>query len=247
DQEIVMNHGILECFGREDLWFTGVTCTDGSGSARAGVYADYSDDDMKRVRLLEQRAAACVGRYSAVLQLGYASKQVKTPGDRGLVEDLDEILKAARPRVVYTHNPADKHATHVGVVLNVIRALRNLPAEERPDKVYGCEAWRGLDWMPDDKKVVLDLSGHENLLSALMGLFDSQIAGGKRYDAAALGRFRANATFLESHAVDTTELAAYAMDLTPLVTEPGLSIADYVAGFVEELGSGVRAQLDALC
>ena len=36
-------------------------------------------------------AAAHVGRYSAVLQLGYSSKQVKTPGNTDLDEDLLQV------------------------------------------------------------------------------------------------------------------------------------------------------------
>ena len=61
--------------------------------------------------------------------------------------------------------------------------------------------------MPDARKVVLDLSGRENLLSSLLGVYDSQISGGKRYDLATIGRYRSNATYLESHSVDTMNLA----------------------------------------
>jgi len=39
----------------------------------------------------------------------------------------------------------------------------------------------------------------ENLQFALLGVFESQIAGGKRYDLALMGRRRANATYFESH------------------------------------------------
>jgi LmbE family N-acetylglucosaminyl deacetylase len=243
DLEIAMIHGPLECFGRADRWFTGVTCTDGAGSARTGLYANYTDDEMKKVRLQEQRAAAYVGRYSAILQLGYTSKQVRTAADPSLENDLIQILKAARPEVVYTHNPADKHPTHLGVVAAAIRAIKRLPAGERPKKVYGCEAWRGLDWLPDNRKAVLDISQHGNLVAAMLGMFDSQIAGGKRYDLAAVGRFRSNATFFESHAVDKTEMAMYAIDLTPVVQDDKLDLTAYVAGLIDEFR---KQSLDAL-
>ena len=246
DLEITMTHGVLDCFGRPDRWFTGVTCTDGAGSARAGLYADFTNEDMMKVRMKEQRAAAYLGRYSACLQLGYTSKQVKTPGDPNLESDLVQLLKAARPKVVYTHNPADKHATHVAVASAAIRALRCLPASERPEKVLGCEAWRGLDWMPDSRKAVLDISGHQNLSAALLGVFDSQIAGGKRYDLAAIGRYRANATFFESHAVDKTELAVYAMDLTPLLRDDKLSLLQFVASLVDDFKAEASSQLKAM-
>ena len=246
DLEIAMIHGPMECFGRADRWFTGVTCTDGAGSARSGLYANYTDDDMKKVRQQEQRAAAYVGRYSAVLQLGYTSKQVRTPGDSSLENDLIQILKAARPEVVYTHNAADKHATHLGIVSAAIRAMKRLPAAERPKKVYGCEAWRGLDWLPDNRKVVLDISQHGNLVAAMLGMFDSQIAGGKRYDLAAVCRFRANATFLESHAVDKTEMAMYAMDLTPVVHDDKLDLGAYVTGLIDEFRQQAQTALAAV-
>ena len=142
-----------------------------------------------------------------MIQLDYPSKVVKDPTDTALRDDLAAILAATRPRVVYTHNPADKHETHIAVVVPVIQAIRALPRGLRPERVHGCEVWRDLDWMPDAEKVAHDLSGHEHLAAALNGIFDSQIAGGKRYDLATLGRRRANATFFESHATDERRCA----------------------------------------
>ncbi len=71
---------------------------------------------------------------------------------------LKTILKGATPEVVYLHNPADKHDTHVACCLRAIAALRELPEEKRPAQVYGCEVWRGLDWMHDADKQILRLS-----------------------------------------------------------------------------------------
>ncbi|RME84976.1 MAG: PIG-L family deacetylase, partial [Caldilineae bacterium] len=71
DLEIMAIDGILTCFGREDLWFTGVTVTDGRGSPRAGIYGNYSDEQMRQVRLHEQRKAAVVGEYAAQVLLDY--------------------------------------------------------------------------------------------------------------------------------------------------------------------------------
>ena len=117
---------------------------------------------------------------------------------------MSTLLRATQPQIVYTHNLADKHDTHVGVALRVIEALRRLDQAERPARLVGCEVWRALDWMVDPDKVLLDVSDHENLQSALLGVFDSQIVGGKRYDLASMGRRRANATYFESHGVDDT-------------------------------------------
>jgi len=243
DLEFGALHGILECFGQQNKWFTGVTCTDGAGSARVGVYANYSDAEMTKVRFFEQRTAAMIGRYAAIVQLGYTSREVKDSRDRRLEEDLLSILQVTRPRIVYIHNPADKHATHVAVGAAALKALRRLPTEMLPEKVYGFESWRGLDWLPDDRKAVLNVGGRDNLLAALMGVYDSQIAGGKCYDSATFGRLRANATMFESHSVDKLELASYALDLTPLVKDRSADVVAYVVGFIDEFRAAVAQEL----
>jgi LmbE family N-acetylglucosaminyl deacetylase len=198
---------------------------------------------MMDIRRQEQRQAAIVGRYSAMAQLDYSSGIAKDPADPRLKEDLRAILAAARPRIVYTHNPADKHDTHIAVVVAVLQAIRELPADQRPEAVHGCEVWRDLDWLADDAKVVHDVSGHDNLAASLNGLFDSQIAGGKRYDMAVQGRRRANATFFESHGVDASDALSFAMDLTPLVRDEGLDILDYVTGFIDRFRADVATRL----
>jgi LmbE family N-acetylglucosaminyl deacetylase len=243
DLEFMAFHGILACFRSQEKWFGGVTCTDGAGSSRAGDYAEFTDEKMQQVRIQEQEAAAVVGNYGAKIQLGYPSSAAKSSADPSLKNDLLQILSATRPEVVYTHNPADKHDTHIGVFAATIQALREMPAADRPKAVHGCEVWRGLDWMMDNEKVAHHVAAHENLAAALNGVFDSQIAGGKRYDLATLGRRRANATFFESHAVDECESVSFAMDLTPLVADPSLDIVAYVLGFIRRFEADVRSKL----
>ena len=243
DLEMMAFHGLVECFGRADRWFTGVTCTDGAGSPRSGVYAGCTDDRMKQIRREEQRVAAAIGRYSAVIQTDHPSSTVKNPADPRLTDDLVAILRLARPKVIYTHNLADKHDTHVAVACAVIRAVRRLPMADRPAKLYGCEVWRDLDWLCGDDKTLLDVSGHEHLAAALLGVYDSQIAGGKRYDLAGLGRRRANATYAESHAVDTTTEAMFAMDLTPLAQDDRMDVVKFVTERVRRLEADVAVRL----
>jgi LmbE family N-acetylglucosaminyl deacetylase len=245
DLEFMAFHGIKQCFHSETEWFAGVTCTNGSGSARTGDYGRYTDEEMMSVRREEQRQAAIIGRYTAMLQLDYQSAAARNPADSRLREDLAAIIAAARPKVLYTHNPADKHATHIAVVVPVIQAIRSLPRDQRPAAVHGCEVWRDLDWMPDKEKVVHDVSGNDNLAASLNGLFDSQIAGGKRYDLGVIGRRRANATFFESHGVDTSDSLAFAMDLTPLAQDDSLDIVEYVTGFIDRFRADVVAKLRA--
>lgn len=243
DLEIATCHGIIDCFGKNSAWFGGVTCTNGAGSARSGPYSGWSDDRMRKQRRLEQEKAAQVGEYGFVAQLDYESASVKSPGFLPLMQDLILLLRSARPSVVYTHNPADKHDTHVGVFVAVIEAVRALPREERPRKVLGCEAWRDLDWLPDEDKELLDLGEHENLAAALTGLFDSQIAGGKRYDLATLGRRRAHATFFQSHEVDEASQLSFGMDLTPLIRDDDLDIIGFTESFIDRFRSEVRSRL----
>ena len=230
---------IAECFGNQDKWFGAIIVTDGAGSPRSGLYADYTDEQMKEVRVVEQKKAAMVGEYGFLAMLSHPSKEVKDAGNAKIVEELAGLIRKARPKYLYTHNFADKHETHVATALRVIAALRMLKPGERPEKVYGCEVWRDLDWLCDDEKVYLDCGAHPNLMRCLSAVFDSQIVGGKRYDLAAEGRRLANATFSASHACDTYSALNYAMDLTPLMDEK-VDIANYIAGFVDRFKAQVR-------
>jgi LmbE family N-acetylglucosaminyl deacetylase len=244
DLEFMAFHGIAECYQQPERWFGGVTCTNGTGSARSGQYAHYADEQMRSVRREEQNTAAELGEYGAMIQLDHPSAELQErAGKEMLRADFRQILSLARPRTVYTHNLADKHCTHVSVAAAVVEALRELPAEERPDAVYGCEVWRDLDWMPDGDKVALNVSAYPELAEALNRAFDSQIAGGKRYDLATLGRRRANATFYRSHETDTAEQLSFAMDLTPLVRDGTLDLAAYVDGYIERFRADVQQKI----
>lgn len=240
DLEIMAIDGILKCFQLKDRWFTGVVVTNGSGSPREDLYGDYSDEEMRQVRAIEQNNAAVVGGYTAQVLLDYPSSAVKDGANKDPVEDIQQLLEAALPNTVYTHNLADKHATHVGVTLKVIEAIRNLPSAKQPQQVFGCEVWRDLDWMVDDDKVAFDCSEHENLQAALLGVFDSQICGGKRYDLATMGRRRANATYFASHDVDVSTGMAFGMDLTPLIQDPNLDIITYIQSLMDRFATDVR-------
>jgi LmbE family N-acetylglucosaminyl deacetylase len=244
DLEFMAFHGIRECFASGTKWFGGVTCTNGAGSSRTGAYAKFSDAQMMAVRRTEQDNAAVVGRYGVMIQLDHPSSTVKSPSDSSLKNDLNKIFVVTKPEIVYTHNPADKHDTHIGVVVAALQALRELPRKARPKKVIGCEVWRGLDWLNDADKVVMDVSGRDNLAAALNGIFDSQIAGGKRYDLATLGRRAANATFFESHASDAANQLIFGMDLTPLIADETKDIAEFVCGQIEKFAVDVKSKLN---
>jgi LmbE family N-acetylglucosaminyl deacetylase len=246
DLEIMAAGPILQCYRQSAEWFTGVVVTDGRGSPRIGLYEKYTDDEMHTVRMQEQKQAATVGEYSAQILLDYPSRAVKDNADSGPVEDLLALLQAAKPKFVFTHNLADKHDTHVSVALRFIAAIRRMPKSERPQHLYGCEVWRDLDWLSDSEKTVFDLTAHESLQASLLGVFDSQIAGGKRYDLASLGRRRANATYFESHGVDVSTGMSYAMNLTPLIQNDGMDPADFVLNHIQNFSKDVKDRLARL-
>jgi LmbE family N-acetylglucosaminyl deacetylase len=243
DLEIMAFHGIEKCYNSPDLWFGAVTCTNGGGSPRAGEYAAYSDEEMAALRRREQEKAAVIGNYGALVQLNYTSASVKNVKDSHLKDDLVMILKAVKPQVVYTHNPADKHETHIAVVLTALAAIRELAQRDRPKVVYGCEVWRNLDWMSDEDKVPLNVGVHESLAMALIGVYDSQVAGGKRYDIATLGRRRANATYFQSHETDEAEQLWFAIDLTPLVRDDSPDVLDFVLGHIDKFRRDVADKI----
>jgi LmbE family N-acetylglucosaminyl deacetylase len=246
DIEIMAAAAILQCFQQEDQGFTGVVLTDGRGSPRDELYKDYTDEAMRQVRLKEQKKAAIIGEYAALVMLDYPSKAIKDGSNQQPIDDLAQIMQAIHPPFVYTHNLADKHDTHVAVVLRAIAAIRSLPEARRPQKLFGCEVWRDLDWMVDNDKVAFDLSSHQNLQSALLEVFDSQVTGGKRYDLASMGRRRANATYFASHGVDMTTGVSFAMDLTPLILNPEKEINTFIQDHIQRFTQDVANRLTRL-
>lgn len=238
DIEILALHGILACFQSADKVFGGVVVTDGGGSPRTGPYADCSDEEMCEIRVKEQRKAAEVGEYVYAIQLGYPSAAIKSHDD-GAVEELCEILRASQPEVLYLHNPFDKHDTHVAVLGCCLEAVRRLAPEQRPKCVFGVEVWRDLDWLVGDRKVALAVGQHPNLSAALLGVFDSQISGGKRYDLSAEARQLANATFYDAFTVDGAKRLTYAIDMTPLFQGEISSVQAFVKEVLSEFSADV--------
>ncbi|HSB00708.1 MAG TPA: PIG-L family deacetylase [Anaerolineales bacterium] len=246
DIEIMAAPPIIECFQQKDKWFTGAVATDGRGSPRDNLYKSYTDEEMRVVRFKEQRKAAMVGEYAAQVMLDYPSKIIKDASQADPIEDLIGLLRATRPQYVFTHNLADKHDTHVAVALRVVEAIRRLEPAERPARLVGCEVWRALDWMVDSDKVPMDVSAHDNLQAALLGVFDSQIAGGKRYDLASLGRRRANATYFESHGVDLTSALSYGMEMTALIHDTNIDPCAFTESLIQNFAQDVKDRLSRI-
>jgi LmbE family N-acetylglucosaminyl deacetylase len=246
DLEILAQPGILDCFGRDDRWFGGVVVTDGAGSPRSGPYANVGDRDMVEIRRREQRKAAVVGEFGAAVMLGFSSAEVKAPSGGRVVRELSDVIRRTRPGVLYTHNLADRHDTHVAVALRVVEACRALPAGERPRQLLGGEVWRDLDWLSGPDRCPVDVTPRENIVAALIGVFDSQITGGKRYDLAVLGRRRAHATFDESHQTDAATGISLYMDMTPLLAEASRDPTAFARERIERFAAEVTERLARL-
>lgn len=243
DIEIMAQSGISDCLGIPGKAFGGVVVTNGAGSPRTGTFSSYTDQQMLAVRREEQREAARLGHYAIQLQLSHPSADVKDPENKGVAADLLAIFSGCRPDVVFLHNPADKHDTHIAVLLRCLAAIRALPADKRPARVLGCEVWRDLDWLPDSEKVALDSGRHPELARRLLAVFDSQISGGKRYDIAAIGRRSANATFHTSHATDAISGITWAIDLTPVTRDGGPTVSELTLSLVSRFGADVAKRL----
>lgn len=238
DIEIMAYGPISACYEQQTRHFTGVCAADGAGSPRCGAFADYTDEQMKLARIEEQKEAARIGKYSAQVFLGYPSSALKDAADLEATESIAQVLLATRPKIVYTHNFADKHDTHVAVALRTLAALRKVRNTYRPEHFYGLEVWRDLDWMRDQDKICFDTAKNPEIAKRLLTVYESQVAGGKRYNLAAIGRRYANATFFESHAVDVSTSQSFGMDMTALITNdqtPQAFIAEQIAAFAEEV------------
>jgi hypothetical protein len=95
----------------------------------------------------------------------------------------------------------------------------------------------------DKDKVLLDVSRLEDLQAALLGVFPSQIGGGKRYALASLARRRANATFFRSHRADEQTAVSFAMNMTPLIQEDSLSPQVFVQSLIQHFSRDVGSRL----
>jgi len=233
DLEIAAYPAIERCFENPDYWFAGVVVTDGRGSSRTGPYENYSDDEMRDIRRREQMRAAMLGDYSVVIQLDYRSSEIKGGINDELVADLELILSAAGAEEVTSHQPLDRHATHIAVFYHALEALRRLPVEQRPNAFLGAEVWGKLDWLSSTQKLTLNSGRREHLAQALIGVFDSQITGGKRYDLGEIGHRHANATYGESHSSDEYTQASLAVDLSGLLGGSEVSARQFALNAVE--------------
>ena len=243
DCEIMALDGILNGYYSKKYSFALVVTSDGAGSPRTGEFKDYTDEMMKEVRIKEQKEASEIGRYNSLYLLNYTSSEIKDKTNKVIIDEYVKIIKELKPEVIYTHSVLDKHLTHIGIALKVIEAVRCLPKEEQPKLFYGCEVWRGLDWISDDLKVGFNVSRNMKLAKKLLDVYKSQIAGGKEYTKATIGRRYQNATYFKSHSVDTYKQVSLAIDYAPLLFNKELSVKEFALSYVDKLKEEIEKNL----
>lgn len=243
DVELLAMPAIMANLNLPESSFACCVLSDGASSPRGGPYSDLSQDELVQMRLREQAQAAGLGHYRACISLQYSSADVRASRPE-LLEDMHHLLEACPAEVIYTHNLADRHATHCATALRVIAALRKLPSAKRPKRLIGGEVWRSLDWLPKENKLRFDLSAGEELQRDLLDLYHSQIEGGKAYRLAAEGRQRANACFDDPYHTDAATLLAYGMDMSAFLQEdapsPEAFLEGLLSGFTGEILGRVR-------
>jgi len=246
DVELMSLAVIGETKDKADEHFAACVVTDGASSPRTGKFANVTNDEMVQLRIEEQKRAADIGKYSAMALLGYSSSDVKTKKRAESEAEIASLIEECAPEVLYTHNPADMHETHVAVFCRVIGAIRSLPFEKRPKQLWGCEVWRSLDWLPAEYKTVIDSEKGSAMAKEILNVFESQVAGGKSYDDAYIGRQLANATFSESHACDTHKFASSMLDMSELLRDDGPDARTFINNIIEKFRKEIDGTLERL-
>ena len=239
DLEIMAYHGIAECYESDECIFSGITVTDGVGSPQSEV-EKLDREQLRAVRQSEQIAAAELGKYGFIAQLNYTSSEVKSVEHEDVVQDIFNLLQKSKPQVVYLHQPGDKHPTHLAVLRASIEALQMMKVEDRPEEVYGCEVWRDLDWLSDEKKIYLPADAYPELATNIISVFQSQIRAGAAYDQGAIGRRLANGTFADPHVVRKGHSFTLAMNLLPVVNGE-VSLCEIVIVEIEVFKESVKS------
>ena len=246
DLEVMALPGILEGLRRGGKQFLGVVVTRGGGEVRTGSYAGLTYEEIREIRRTEQRQAADLGNYAGVVQLMYESREAKDLTEDRPEHDLQAVLERTRPDWVLMHQPFDRHDTHAAVCMRTIRALRAATAATgwMPKKVYGCEVWRGLDWLVHHDRIALPVHDADGLSDRLIRTYKSQYAHDKQYEAALRGRRIVNATHQEAQALGTTHEVEYVVDLKPLLLEPSLDVAAFARSLVRHFEQDIMARIE---
>lgn len=217
-----------------------IVVTTGSKCPLAGSFADRAEE-MERIRAEEQFEAARIGNYS-VLMLGYESADLRGAGSDLVCGVLEQILSQCSAAEIWTHNPFDRHPTHLSVLRLLLAAIRRMNRSKRPTKLYGAELWGGLDHVPAEHIEEFDVSDDLGLRRALIEAFRSQNEA-KNYAAGVPGREAGHATFRASHSNNRMTACDLALNMAPLLEDDTLSLEDWTKQLLDKY---VRVTLSLL-
>ena len=212
---------------------------------RAAVIAAHTDAEMVEVRRDEQRRAAELGGFGAVVQLGHPSGDVKSAdGVTSLADELASILEVS-PSAEPLHAQSGRQARHPSSGDGGDRARGTPTADDACDR-RGSSASRGgatsTGWA-----TARSCGSTPRRTSALAqqfaAVYESQIDGAKRYDVAIQGRRRANATMHGIRSTDDAEEVIVAIDLTPLLRNDDLDPVEYTLAAIDRLRADVETSL----
>lgn len=244
DAEMMAIDGIQRGYRAQKYTFACVVSSDGATCPRKGKYLNYTDGQMKAVRISEQKKASEIGRYNSVYFLKYSKSEVLDPENEDIINEYVKIIKELKPRLIYTHSLLDSNPINVSVAVKVINALRKMKKGEQPKQLYGCELSRELDWVDKEKITIFDVSKNIRLQKQLLSVYHSQIDGGKDYLKAALGRRYEIATFFDANKIDEFKLASRVINMTTLLRRKDLPIKKYAMSFVEYLYGEINDSMD---
>ena len=165
---------------------------------------------------------------------------MKNPSNLKTVEEIAEIIRACRPEIVYTHNLADKHDTHVAVAMRTIAAIRSLPAGQRPKRCIRLKYGAGLTGSTTMKKSALTPPSTPTL---------RRCSGIRQPDCGRQAlRQRAGPQARERHfrKHDTDDVkASYGLDIAELVNSD-MDYFDFINRFIKNFRKDVEERIRSL-
>ncbi len=222
--------------------FSALILSDGSGSARNHSHQNLSPQEFSQLRNEEQKNAAKLASYKQLIQLNHPSSVIKER-NASLIAEISDIIQASSPQVIYTHNPFDKHLSHVATLECVVSAILELAPQDRPKKLIGCEVWRSLDWLPQKRKLIFEIDAEAQIRDQLLECFPSQSGESKNYSKAVQGRRICNATFLDSYNKDQFLQVEYAIDLSEVISQKPVSLHNFSNRVLEEFKTEIFLNL----
>jgi hypothetical protein len=218
DIEIIAYHGIAECYNKPNKWFTEVVVTDEIGSSQNGIYADFTEEQIKQIRCQGRIKTAESSKYNMSIQLGYSGDFIKCNSYSSVTMDLLTIFSECSPDIIYLHQSIDKNDTRVAVFTHCINALRQLPADKKPKMVIGSEIWENFYYIDNNLIRECNLNNRAE----------------KNY---------VNAIYNASHSIDGCQKITLTMNLVPLINDPSLSILDDTMNFIDQFKNDVKTRL----